>query len=206
MSCPTSPVRRTQPWPTRATVALHGAPGLLIGFGVFLAGAALAAFLLAAIPTLMSIRRAALAVEATLYTLEREVPDTAAAVRLSSLELSDAIEQVSLLSNDLTQGLHSSAAAVTAAEQNIRQGAQFLNLGVRNAVIPSVKSRIPAAKGAVEAQLKEAAQLQHVGPTVAELARSTRSIAGRIRFGLKLLNTFSRAAATRQIYTQRPAL
>ena len=32
---------------------LHGAPGLLIGFGVFLAGAALAAFLLAAIPTLM---------------------------------------------------------------------------------------------------------------------------------------------------------
>ena len=53
MSCPTSSVRRTQPWPIRATVALHGAPGLLIGFGVFLAGAALAAFLLAAIPTLM---------------------------------------------------------------------------------------------------------------------------------------------------------
>ena len=46
---------------------------------------------------MQSIRRAALAVEATLYTLEREVPDTAAAVRLSSLELSDAIEEVSLL-------------------------------------------------------------------------------------------------------------
>ena len=46
---------------------------------------------------MQSIRRAALAAEATLYTLEREVPDTAAAVRLSSLELSDAIKEVSLL-------------------------------------------------------------------------------------------------------------
>lgn len=32
-----------------------------------------------------------------LYTVERELPDTAAALRLSSLELSDAIEEVSLL-------------------------------------------------------------------------------------------------------------
>ena len=44
-----------------------------------------------------SLRRAARAAEIMLYTVERELPDTAAALRLSSLELSDAIEEVSLL-------------------------------------------------------------------------------------------------------------
>ena len=38
---------------TAASIALQGAPGILIGLGAFLAGVALAAFLLAAIPTLV---------------------------------------------------------------------------------------------------------------------------------------------------------
>lgn len=52
-------------------------------------------------------------------------------------------------SNDLSQGARSSAAAVTAAEQGIRQGAQYLNLAVKEGVIPSVKSKVPAAKGTI---------------------------------------------------------
>ena len=52
-----------------------------------------------------------------------------------------------LCSNDLSQGVRSSAAAVTAAEQGIRHGAQYLNLAVKEGVIPSVKSKVPAAKG-----------------------------------------------------------
>ena len=36
-----------------ASIALQGAPGILIGLGAFFAGVALAAFLLAAIPTLV---------------------------------------------------------------------------------------------------------------------------------------------------------
>lgn len=46
---------------------------------------------------LQSIQRAARAMETMLYTVEREVPETAAAMRLSSMELSDAIEEVALL-------------------------------------------------------------------------------------------------------------
>jgi len=46
---------------------------------------------------LQSVRRAAQAMEAMLYTMEREIPETAAAVRLSSMEMSDAIEEVTLL-------------------------------------------------------------------------------------------------------------
>jgi len=36
---------------------------------------------------------------------------------------------------------------VTAAEQGVRQGAQYLNVAVRDAIIPSVKSRVQPAKG-----------------------------------------------------------
>ncbi len=35
--------------------------------------------------------------EVMLLTVEREIPETAAAMRLSSMELSDAIEEVTLL-------------------------------------------------------------------------------------------------------------
>ena len=46
---------------------------------------------------LQSVKRAARAMEVMLYTVERELPETAAAMRLSSMELSDAIEEVTLL-------------------------------------------------------------------------------------------------------------
>lgn len=52
-----------------------------------------------------------------------------------------------LCSNDLSQGVRSSAAAVTAAEQGVRQGAQYLKLAIKEGVIPSVKSKVPGAKG-----------------------------------------------------------
>ncbi|KAL3163077.1 hypothetical protein ABBQ32_009496 [Trebouxia sp. C0010 RCD-2024] len=188
-----------------ASIALQGAPGILIGLGAFLAGVALAAFLLAAIPTLVSIRRAARAMETTLCTVERELPETAAALRLSSMELSDAIEEVTLLGNDLSQGVRSSAAAVTAAEQGIRQGAQYLNLAVKEGVMPSVRSKVPAAKGAVETQLQQTAKLQHTDPAIQQLARSTRTVTSRLRFGLGLVNAMGRAAVAKQLLQQRPA-
>ncbi len=52
-------------------------------------------------------------------------------------------------SGDISQGVRSSAAAVTAAEQGVRQGAQYLNVAVKDAIIPSVRSRVQPAKGEV---------------------------------------------------------
>ena len=46
---------------------------------------------------LQATRQTMLEMQTVLRTVERELPDTAAAVRLSGLELSDAIEEVSLL-------------------------------------------------------------------------------------------------------------
>ena len=48
-------------------------------------------------------RRAANSVEALALSLQREVPDTAATMRLSGLELADAIGEVTLLGADLTE-------------------------------------------------------------------------------------------------------
>lgn len=47
----------------------------------------------------------------------------------------------------MLSGVRASAAAVVAAEQGVRQGAQYLDLAVKNAVIPTVKKKVPAARG-----------------------------------------------------------
>lgn len=61
------------------------------------------------------------------------------------------------------------------------------------------------AAGAVEARLKETAKLQYSATSVVQLAQSTKALAGQVRFGLRLLNAFGRAAAVKQVMQQRPA-
>jgi len=54
-------------------------------------------------PCAQAWRRTAQSVEALALSLQREVPDTAATMRLSGLELADAIGEVTLLGADLTE-------------------------------------------------------------------------------------------------------
>jgi hypothetical protein len=89
------------------------------------------------------MRRSVIALEALMKSMQEELPDTAAAVRLSSLEMADAIEEVSGLGSDLTAGLRASARAFTGAEQSVREVGKV----VTNIVVPSVKQRIPEARG-----------------------------------------------------------
>lgn len=69
----------------------------LLSLAALIAGVSLAAFLVAAIPSVLAFRRTAIALESLAAAVEAEVPDTAAAVRLSGFELSDCIEEVALL-------------------------------------------------------------------------------------------------------------
>ncbi len=62
-----------------------------------------------------------------------------------------------------------------------------------------------AAAEALETQLKHNTQLQHTEPTIRELARSTKSIAGQVRFGLGLFNALGKAAIANRLLQQRPA-
>ena len=61
-------------------------------------------------------RRTAQSVEALALSLEREVPDTAATMRLSGLELADAIGEVTLLGADLTEVRAPTSAAEAACD------------------------------------------------------------------------------------------
>ena len=61
------------------------------------------------------------------------------------------------------------------------------------------------AAGALETQLKHNTQLQHTEPTIRELARSTKSVAGQVRFGLGLFNALGKAAIADRLLQQRPA-
>lgn len=58
---------------------------------------------------------------------------------------------------------------------------------------------------AVETQLQQNAQLQHTEPAVRQLARSTKTIAGQVRFGLGLFNVLNKAALANRALQQRPA-
>ena len=85
--------------------------------------------------------------EALLHVLREEIPDTAAAVRLSGLEIADAVEEVGALGSDLTEGIRASARMMAGAEQGLRESINFAGQAVTSYVVPSVKEKIPTTKG-----------------------------------------------------------
>lgn len=90
----------------------------------FVACAITAAFsvvLMAAVPALLALRRAALAMEQLAITAREELPGTMAAVRLSGMEISDLTMELSDLSQEITEGVRTSARAVKAAEDGIKK-------------------------------------------------------------------------------------
>ncbi|CAL8463806.1 g3340 [Coccomyxa elongata] len=177
-----------------ASAATWNLAGLLVGAGLFLAGLAAIIFVISAIPAIVTARHTMLELQQVLRTLDRELPDTAAAVRLSGLELSDAIEEVSLLSNDLSQGMRATAQMVTGTHSSIREGVELAGAALNGFVLPAVRQRVPAARSALEARLQESARMQRPGPSVAELAASTKVAASRARATLAAANLAGLAA------------
>ena len=96
---------------------------------------------------MQALRRSAHAMEALLHVLREEIPDTAAAVRLSGLEIADAVEEVGALGSDLTEGIRASARMMAGAEQGLRESINFAGQAVTSYVVPSVKEKIPTTKG-----------------------------------------------------------
>lgn len=97
--------------------------------------------LLAAIPTLRAIKKAAEAMERLAETAREELPGTMAAVRLSGMEISDLTMELSDLSQEISEGVRSSARAVQAAEDGLRRvgtmaSAQTLAIFQDRAAIP----------------------------------------------------------------------
>jgi hypothetical protein len=159
---------------------------LMLGWVACALSGALAACLLAAVPTLVALRRAADELAALAAVIRSEVPDTAAAVRLSGLELSDAIEEVGGLTADVGQGLRSSARAIAAAEAGVRA----VGAAVRTRALPAVRRRlVPVARTAAarshELLTERAALADYSGPALAAAAEGTAAGVSKLRAALQ---------------------
>eukprot|EP00884_Botryococcus_braunii_P010014 jgi/Botrbrau1/19013/Bobra.0100s0045.1 len=158
-------------------------PALLIGIGVCFLGVGAGLFLLLAIPTLWTVRKTALELQQLIRALTAELPDTAAAVRLSTLELADCLEEVQLLSNDVTRGVRASAQMITSTHASVLETTELMKQSVQSVFVPAVHRAIPPAREFLEEELRRRAGRtgKQASPSIVELARTTKQIAHRTR-------------------------
>lgn len=103
-------------------------PLFWLGLSLLLVAASLAAVLVAAIPALQELARAARSAEKLFDTLSRELPPTLDAIRTTGLEITD-------LTDDVSEGVKSAGQVVKQVDQSIegaRKQAQNVQIGTRS--------------------------------------------------------------------------
>lgn len=93
----------------------------LLSFITCMTSVAFASLVIAAVPTLYAMGRAATSLSKLADTAREELPSTMAAIRLSGMEISDLTLELSELSQDIADGVTKSAQVVQAAEAGIQQ-------------------------------------------------------------------------------------
>ncbi|GMH40420.1 hypothetical protein BSKO_08324 [Bryopsis sp. KO-2023] len=161
----------------------------LLGIGGFVVCITGSIFMIAALPTLVAVRRAARRMEVVMVLMEKEMPDTMRALRLSSLEITDCIEEFTDLGSDVVSGVRASASAVVAADRGVRQAA----MAVTEGVIPAIKARAPAARESLEGSLRDRARQDYAQPIAKKVGRSTARKVKAARTILKTANLGGKA-------------
>ncbi|XP_006848449.2 uncharacterized protein LOC18438197 isoform X1 [Amborella trichopoda] len=115
---------------------------------------AFTSFVIAAIPTLYAMGRAAMSLSKLADTAREELPSTMAAIRLSGMEISDLTLELSDLSQEIADGVTRSTRVVKAAEAGIRKiGAlardQTMSMIQERASLPKVSLQ-PMVAGAAK--------------------------------------------------------
>ncbi|MDZ8184900.1 MAG: DUF948 domain-containing protein [Nostoc sp. ChiSLP02] len=106
-------------------------PLFWLGLSFLLVATSLTAVLVAAIPALQELARAARSAEKLFDTLSRELPPTLDAIRLAGLEIND-------LTDDVSQGVKSASQVVKQVDQSLdtaRKQAQNLQVGTRSILV-----------------------------------------------------------------------
>ncbi len=106
-------------------------PLFWLGLSLLLVATSLTAVLVAAIPALQELARAARSAEKLFDTLSRELPPTLDAIRVTGLEITD-------LSDDVSQGVKSASQVVKQVDQSLdtaRKQAQNIQVGTRSIVV-----------------------------------------------------------------------
>eukprot|EP00268_Persea_americana_P042579 TRINITY_DN4262_c0_g1_i2.p1 TRINITY_DN4262_c0_g1~~TRINITY_DN4262_c0_g1_i2.p1 ORF type:complete len:312 (+),score=54.35 TRINITY_DN4262_c0_g1_i2:80-937(+) len=93
----------------------------LLAFIACTTSIAFTSLVIAAVPTLYAMGRAATSLSKLADTAREELPSTMAAIRLSGMEISDLTLELSDLSQEIADGVSKSAQAVQAAEAGIRR-------------------------------------------------------------------------------------
>ncbi|MBD2438186.1 hypothetical protein [Nostoc sp. FACHB-110] len=103
-------------------------PLFWLGLSLLLVAASLTAVLVAAIPALQEVARAARSAEKFFDTLSRELPPTLNSIRTTGIEITD-------LTNDVSEGVKSAGQVVKQVDQGIdgaKKQAQNLQVGTRS--------------------------------------------------------------------------
>ncbi|HEY9668937.1 MAG TPA: DUF948 domain-containing protein [Coleofasciculaceae cyanobacterium] len=87
-------------------------PLFWLGLSILLVAVSLTAVLIAALPALQELGRAARSIEKLADTLRRELPPTLEAIRLTGLEISD-------LTDDISEGVQSAGQVVKQVDQSL---------------------------------------------------------------------------------------
>ncbi|CAA7053324.1 unnamed protein product [Microthlaspi erraticum] len=137
-----------------AKLSLSDQAFLLLAFIACTTSVAFTSFVVAAIPTLLAMGRAASSFAKLADTARQELPSTLAAIRLSGMEISDLTLELSDLSQEITDGVTKSAKAVQAAEAGIRQIGtlahhQTLSMIEERASLPEISLK-PVVAGAAQ--------------------------------------------------------
>mmetsp|Transcript_21051 Transcript_21051/g.63345 ORF Transcript_21051/g.63345 Transcript_21051/m.63345 type:complete len:338 (+) Transcript_21051:250-1263(+) len=171
--------------PTAGPVVVAGVGGLLVGIGSCIFASAFAVLVFFAVPTMLAWRKTATALALLARVAAEELPDTAAAMRLGGMEVTDAIEELSLLGSDLTAGVRNTAANFEAAQAAVR--------GSGAAVRAASDRLLPHVRGAAEAVVQERAALPPVSPDLKEAARNAGLAAKRARAAITGVDLLKRA-------------
>lgn len=140
---------------TRASkLSLSDQAFFLLAFIACTTSVAFTSLVIAAVPTLYAMGRAATSLSKLADTARAELPSTMAAIRLSGMEISDLTLELSDLSQEIADGVSKSAQAVQAAEAGIRQigtlaRQQTMSMIQERASLPIISLR-PVVSGAAK--------------------------------------------------------
>lgn len=84
---------------------------------------------------------------ATIDTINEELPGVAASVRLTSLEMADCILEFASLGRDVSGGIRAGGRALKTTEESLQESGAALKSVWANYIKPGIKERVKASKG-----------------------------------------------------------
>ena len=168
-------------------------------------GSSLSAFLLALVPTLRAAANAMNEVALLAEALKEEIPDTLAAVRVSGLELTDALEEVGELTSEVTGVTKRTTRAIdmslTTAQRfggMVYEGSKTMVPSAKRQVKNTVKPMVRRTANEIESIAQERAAMDpYAGEIVSGVAATTKKGVGRAR---KVIEAAGVAKQVGQVY------